>query len=246
MGWMVDNQIKAKPKIDSVRNNMVIDNQMIWKLQQQQHPNLIASYDVRNHGTGYTQFLDSSGNNNHASMSGFSATSWLSDGSLKFNGVNTFITTPLNQNIFNGSNGATYEFIVKLGTATSYRGLFGDHTTSVDGVACQWDSTNLCTYFASRGFRLDVASSILGTGYIHLSFTYERTQFTILLNGEPVAVRNDTNNSPNRPIIVGRSQAASDRYMGGNLKLANFYNKALTQSELLANYNRFVKEGLVA
>jgi len=206
-----------------------------------QYPSgLIANYvmgDYRNTAIDLFNQL----NKDHAVLRGFSLDSYQSDGSLKLDGVNTVITTPFNQTIFNGSNGAGYESIVKYGDLIHFDGLFGDHFSDLDGVGLRAeDQSNLCLVVSGGLVRFNIDNN----KYVHLVITYDRVVNRAYINGVLVGSTNNPNRTiSSRPILIGRSMNISGCYMNGNIKEFNIYNRALTPQEITANFNYFKLKG---
>jgi len=218
---------------------------------KKQHPNPIATYDPLNHGTTNTLFLDSSGNGNHATMSGFNNNSWLADGSLKFNGTNTLITTPISQTIFNDPNGGSVETVIDFGTRSSFRGVAGDSRHITDNGFFFMQSDLYYGEVMGFGFyggnSLGIPISHIPADYAHCLMSYDRSSIKVYVNGILVGQNSaGVITVPNWPILIGRSLNASNRYTDGRMKEFNIYNSALTASDVLENYNNYKKKGLVA
>jgi len=209
---------------------------------------LLGSYDTRNRGTSNSLFLDSSGNNNHATMSGVTNSSWLADGALKFNGINSLITTPISQNIFNNPNGGTVEIILDFGSREDLRGVAGDGNKGDFSLLFMQCYGNVVeSGFVSRPRIIITQSSALVNGYAHYSFTYDRNMSRFYTDAVLKGSRSDNNLTIlNNPILIGAGALTNPNcFSNGKMKLFNIYNKALTQQEITNNYNHFVNEKLL-
>lgn len=209
--------------------------------------NLLASYDfkdAKSKGSTNSLIKDSGLKGNDATMSNFVDASWQSDGSLKFNGTNTVITSNVTQaDIFNGSEGGTIETILKFGTIANYKGVAGDHNNLVFMQSENGYVRYVCWYDGNV-YGIQSNLGINNAVYEHYIMTYDRNTIKFYINGvlkqsANIGAKNFTNNK----LIIGRANNISDRYIDGSMKLFNTYNKALTQQEITDNYNKYVQEG---
>ena len=245
---LTSNQVKyGKPLINNDIFNRIINGLRIWR--KKQSSSVIADYDMVQQTNKSTSILtDFSGNNNHASMTGFSSGSWLAGGGLKFDGSSTLISTPINQaDIFNNPDGASIEAVLDYGTKSNYRGVAGALATveNNDLVFLQ-RSNSMQVGFFSGGYST-FSDTLIPNDYFYFAMTYDRTNIISYLN-------NSVNTTYNRPninvrddtICIGKCGANPQtyvRYMDGRIKRFRIHNKALSSQEILDNYNGFVSGG---
>jgi hypothetical protein len=170
-------------------------------------------------------------------------------GSFTFDGTNDYITIPDNSFLNNFTN-MTLEVVVK-------------YTTTNDQIFVQ-----KVNYSTGNGYTLEIFSSGIvafcygsGSGYLsvsvsnypvnniyHMVLTLSGNTQTLYINGVSVA----SNASGSVPTLSGTVMKIGDRtgtyatsaYLGGNVYLTKFYNRALTAQEVLQNYNATKKRYL--
>jgi hypothetical protein len=166
-----------------------------------------------------------------------------------FDGTNDFINIPDNSFLNNFTN-MTLEVVVK-------------YTTTNDQIFVQ-----KVNYSTGNGYTLEIFSSGIvafcygsGSGYLsvsvsnypvnniyHMVLTLSGNTQTLYINGVSVA----SNASGSVPTLSGTVMKIGDRtgtyatsaYLGGNVYLTKFYNRALTAQEILQNYNATKKRYL--
>ena len=211
---------------------------------------LLASYSGDNH-IDNTILVDSTVNQHDATLSGFDNNSWQSDGSIYLNGSTTFATTPLLQRTL--SDGATLECIVlDKGRGVATRGLAGDHGASpnIGLLFHRWENaSNITTgWYGNEGYRMTVAGTNLPIDQYYLvQLTYDGVNvMKMYINGnfiQQMNIGNLTFSTSN--ILLFRVQPSASQYWLGNVKLFNIYVYALSENELVDNFNQYVEEGML-
>lgn len=210
---------------------------------------LLALYDIPHITHSSTILTDVSGNGNNASMTGFNLDSWQVDGSLRFNGTNNLITTPLFQDtIFNNQKGASIEVIIKVDSKINYRGIWGKHYPAT-GIMSEFNNNTFAWgFFDGTENKFDrINATAIPNNYIHLIFTYDRNMIKLNLNGsllsnKTIGIVNNIKHD-NICLGVGNPITATNPYFLGNVKLFSIYEKALSVDEVSQNYNAYLGSG---
>jgi hypothetical protein len=214
--------------LPSVRNGLVLE------LDAGQR----ASYP----GTGNTWY-DLSGNSlngtltNGPTFSGIAATS-----SLVFDRTNDHILIADNS-LLNTFTGMTLEVIVKYTTTNDQIFAQKVNYATGNGYTLELFSSGIAAFcYGSGSSYLNVAvSSYPANNIYHMLFTLSGNTQTLYINGVSVA----TNSGGSLPSLSGTVFKIGDRtgtfatsaYLGGNVYLTKFYNRALTAAEVLQNFN---------
>jgi hypothetical protein len=224
------------------------------------YENIITNGLVLNLDAGFTPsyprsgttWVDLSYSSNTVTL--INGTTFSSDkgGNIVFDGVNDYVNV---LNNINPSN-ITLEFFYRTFTSASYEYLVsnardccgvykGYELRVVNGVPrfTIWNSTDST-----------VVGSLITFGQIqHVSATYNGTQTKIYQNGALVNTTNTTlgiGNPPSYNLAIGGMGLRPDTYnLNGNIYLARIYNRELSSSEILQNYQkqftRYLGENIV-
>jgi hypothetical protein len=205
--------------------------------------NLDAGSRASYPGTG-TSWYDLSGNNlNGTLVNGPTLSGTGVSASILFDRSNDYVSIADNAKL-NTFSAMTLEIIVK-------------YTTTNDQIFAQkWNYSG-----GSQGYTLEIYTSAIvaacylgGGGYLsvaisgypinntyHIILTLSGSTQTLYINGVSVA----SNSSGSVPSIsgttftIGNRSNLSGTYFGGNVYLTKFYNRALTASEILQNFNYY-------
>ena len=195
--------------------------------------------DRNSYVSGSTTWFDLSGNNNSGSLVNGPTFNSGNGGSIVFDGSDDYvncgnsnslkITGSLTINTFFKANllNIDYQPIVAMGD-DSYR--FQRHF-----------NTNYLA-FGSRNIGLTdlVSNSTISTGvWYNATAVYNGSQMLIYINGILNASGNASGNLPvsNYNLWVGGNSQAPSRIWNGNISIVQIYNRALSASEVLQNYN---------
>jgi hypothetical protein len=190
-------------------------------------------------GSGTTWF-DKSGNSNNGTLINGPTFNSSNGGSMVFDGVNDYITTP---NVIGGFTNYSAEFWFKLNTNTAgVEKWLGSQYSSAGGgvgrVIFMIFTSNKIRNFIN-GTSFDGDTTILTNIWYHVVFTRNTTgSGTIYLNG--VLDGSGTLSTPavqNQPYINGGTTSFSNRWVNGQIPITRLYNKALSAQEVLQNYN---------
>ena len=208
-------------------------------------------------GSG-TDWTDLSGNGNNGSLANGTGYSSSNLGLLSLDGVNDYITTYNDANVFSNNNSLTVSIFVNIDepTKTGRGGLVSSqkHQSQSDAGGyglCIYDGTTLC---------VNLTKNISGTqtSYQGLAtFTYVRQQFkyysftyndstktvTTYMDGVQQATATNANygwttNTTNRETRIGRNhQGGWQNYYNMKIGAVHIHNKALTAAEIQQNFN---------
>jgi hypothetical protein len=195
-------------------------------------------------GSG-TTWYDLSGNGINGSVNNGPAFSTEKGGSLQFDGVNDVISLGTGNTVFPLPQ-ISHEFIFKslgtvatTGTAPALLGL-------TYGVRLLVNSTNLQAGF-DDGVSTFQYLTTSGTNnyrdgnWYHVAVTHDGTSFKIYVNGTLSNSRTSTwtgtTRWPTNGFNLGRDNNNNNYYFYGSIGTFKLYNKALTATEVVQNYN---------
>jgi len=190
-------------------------------------------------GTG-TTWRDLSGNNNTGTLTNGPTFSTANMGSIVFDGVDDYVNIPYNASTISfPTNNATICVWFKTSTVGDGVGVLVTQRSSSDsGFQTYIDSTRL---FADGGSTAGVYSNaIIPNGTISFGgIVYDRTNSLLKLyvNGvfdNQVSYTGEIQDT--YPIRLGNG-AFGDGPYPGNIYTVSVYNRALTATEILQNYN---------
>ena len=219
---------------------------------------LFAFYDgIENTATGhgtptdtwYNKAIDLSPNTaTHIqnTLYNFTSSSWTNDNGLLFNGIDNYVDSGYNQEIFGQE--FTFSFIVNITAVNAYRGIYGYHIGSPNkdpfyGVSMQMDG--ITGNFFYHGSSYQPTSVMVEVDYL----LNKKQEYTVVYQGG-VGVKlyingnlfgEDLDNSyivpyPEYNFIIGQSHPAPERYFEGTMYNFIIYKKALTEEEIMQNY----------
>lgn len=214
--------------------------------------NLDAGNMLSYAGTG-TTWTDLSVNGNHATLVNGVGYSSVNGGSMVFDGVNDYAVTTNNIGLISNQS-RSIDVWFKLNNSTSRH------------VLCSWGSYSGNSFFNLEvnqllgigtnfpffaGFNNDsyVAQTIPVGEWTNITLTYNggsinsSNGINFYINGIlksslfPNWSANTSLNTTNSKLYIGYEGAASRNPMNGNISNAKIYNKALSESEVLQNFN---------
>jgi hypothetical protein len=164
------------------------------------------------------------------------------NGSFIFDGTNDFITIPDNSLLNNFTN-MTLEVVVKYTTTNDQIFAQKVNYSTGNGYTLELFSSGIVAfcYGSGAGYLSVSVSNYPANNIYHMVLTLSGNTQTLYINGVSVA----SNASGSVPTISGTVMKIGDRtgtyatsaYLGGNVYLTKFYNRALTQQEILQNFN---------
>jgi len=193
-------------------------------------------------GTG-TTWSDLSGNSNNGTLTNGPTFNATNMGSIVFDGTNDYIYRSSLSNF----NSSTYTILLwgKFVSVSSSGVLFnlGRSSGDADTEAQLYYSNSRLVYWDFAGsiaFNFIQSSGTLSTNvYQYLGFTKNSTNGTFYINGYSSGTGTaafDANISTN-DFTIGADIRDSINYVNGNISQFLIYNRVLTASEVLQNYN---------
>jgi len=207
---------------------------------------LILHLDAANNksypGTG-TTWTDLSGNSNNGTLTNGPTFNAANMGSIVFDGTNDYIYRSSLSNF----NSSTYTILLwgKFVSVSSSGILFnlGRSPSDANSEAQLYYNNSRLVYWdydGSMAFNFIQSSGILSTNvYQYLGFTKNSTNGTFYINGYSSGTGTaafDANISTN-DFTIGADIRDSINYVNGNISQFLLYNRVLTASEVLQNYN---------
>lgn len=173
-----------------------------------------------------------------------------SRGSLTFNGTNQYAKSgTFTPNITN----KTFNFWCQLSNINQTNGgvisLEGVSNGKFDSIV--YNKDNQGWGFSSEGDSRSAWSGVKETNiydWVNITATYENNNYNLYRNGELILTTTGytaLNYNFNADILVGASNGSSG-YFNGLIPVAMIYNRAMTQSEVIANYNAYLPRFVVS
>ena len=188
-------------------------------------------------GSG-TTWRDLSGNNNTGTLTNGPTFSGANMGSIVFDGVDDGATCSL---VTSDGNNVTMESWFKATTLPGDRGLIynGNGGSSGYGLqfgACGATSTTLYVFFGGVSCNVVSYGTLVTNTWYQAVYTRTTTPSIsniLYING----ISRSTNTSSNPNAAPAGSTLIGHSAFNGNISIARIYNRALTATEVLQNYN---------
>jgi hypothetical protein len=208
---------------------------------------LVLALDAANKrsypGSG-TAWKDLSGNNNTGTLTNGPTFSAANLGSIVFDGTNDGVDV-LN-NFGSIQNNVTFETFVKLNGSQNSK-IFVSNYTQVSGasgcgIGIQDGVNNVVKFFTGN---LGTTNTLYSTTtlsnnvYYHIVGTYNGSSKILYVNANNEASTTISNaiNNTSALASIGYVTYLSAQYLNGNIAIARIYNRALSATEVLQNYN---------
>jgi hypothetical protein len=206
-------------------------------------------------GSG-TTLTDLTKSRNDSSLSGSPVFNSGNGGHIIFDGTDDFINTPINNN----PTSVTVEVVCSVTSNTSNK-LGGNtvgqyivfrqntRTVNFEGIALVYIQSGASGYFiaglsSSSGTYREVNSSTISFGQIyHISATYDSSFVRIYVNGQFITQTStgfSIDYNATHTYKIGRANAIGvsfDGFFNGKIYHTRIYNRALSATEVLQNYN---------
>jgi hypothetical protein len=199
--------------------------------------------DIKSYPGSGTIWYDRTKNKYNGTLTNGPTFSSDNGGAIVFDGTNDYVTC--SNTIPNSLTALSLEIIIKIGKTGSKQGLLGTYNTGA-GWGLEFINTNLFNFFGfqSAGVYTDVQTTSASTlnSICHVVGTFAASNSCkIYLNGALNNTKNSTNTSWNKTageaIRLGDDADAQSIYFQGNIYLARIYTKALSDAEVLQNFN---------
>ena len=204
-----------------------------------------------------TTWNDISGNGNNGTLTNFSSPSpqtiWNSNngGSIIFDGTNDYVDLGSTINNYIRINlPFTIEVVVNMSVSGTDQAFIGNAWTSPGFLIRKLSTNSIRFIFLQDGGTYRAKDSpVLTSGWYHVVATYNGSgvntlsNYALYINSSTIGVTDLSNGTitsivPPNNINLGRSgDSAGFAYFNGKIPIARMYNRALTASEVLQNYN---------
>jgi hypothetical protein len=188
-------------------------------------------------GTG-TTWNDISGNRNNGTLTNGPTFDAGNGGSIVFDGVNDFISILGSTSI---TTATLLIWVYRDGAQPNYAGIFYSRGFQANGMSF-FSTTNNLSYTWNSSSSTFTFNSNLNVPNLQWSMCAVSISATnaILYVGSSSGLLSATNNVSNSSTIVNGLRIASDNFWSpfrGSVSNAMFYNRALSQTEILQNFN---------
>jgi hypothetical protein len=187
-------------------------------------------------GTGSTWY-DRSGNVNNGTLVNGPSFSSTNRGSLLFNGTNNYVDIGVKPSLL--PQALTVSVWFKIGSSLAFSIIVRSRTYGW-GISVAGTTLSSMLYTSLSNQINSTGSTISLNVYNHVSITYTNSTFCMYLNGVQVYTTTSPTNSiyyVNGYIAIGRDADASASYFTGNIANVQIYNRALSATEVLKNFN---------
>lgn len=226
----------------STRNNIVTNGLVLY----------LDAANSKSYVSGSTTWSDMSGNGYTGSLAGGVTFNSGNGGNIGFNGTSGTVNCG---NILNiGLNSWTISCWVKINVGSGVVGIFGKSSARsyIGRYAIYLESNNINTLFQPSASTYVISTSItpyLDSRFHNITVTINRTGFhTMYIDATPVGTPNNVSstsaidlNSSTDNIYIGSYADATGLapvyFLNGNIGQASIYNRALSDQEVLQNYN---------
>lgn len=198
---------------------------------------LILHYDgINNTGSGHsstaTTWKDLSGNGNDATITGgtWNQNHLTFTQSKEQNGVITNSNFPID---FNN----TFNIVFSLSSVNSVEPLFGARTSTTDGMMLFNYSNNNKLTLDTKGSesRIELGDRLSANRKYNLTVTFSGTTVKLFIDGQFENMYTFTDASLNFPLTIFTAGTRENSL--GDIYSVKIYNRALTDAEILQNYN---------
>jgi hypothetical protein len=200
-----------------------------------------------------TTWRDLSGFNNSGSLINGPTYDSANGGSIVFDGVDDYILLPTN--FFNPNTGTPFSVSFWFKTSAASGIIFGQQSTNIPNGSSGWvpaiyvnTNGNLTTSCFWGGAQANASTSttiVNNNSWHNVSVTFESTSHVSYLNGTSFSTisKTQTNYSSVYYYFIGSGTqstwplAGATPFFNGIINNMLFYNKALSSTEVLQNYN---------
>jgi hypothetical protein len=210
----------------------------------------LDSANQRSYISGSSSWTDLSGNSNNGTLTNGPSFSGINCSCIVFDGTNDYVSVSYNS-VLNTPNGATYNIWIYptqtgefLNRGTSDSGATPDNPrlyidVSNKNVYFDWSSVSVDRYVTTTNNSFNSNSWIQITATVTVGGRME-----VYINGTvcTYTIRSNADTMPNPlpntndPIQIGGATWIP-RYFGGRISIVSLYNRSLSATEVLNNYN---------
>jgi hypothetical protein len=194
--------------------------------------NVDAGFTPSYSQSGTTWYDMSSSGNNGTLINGPTFNS-SNGGSIVFDGVDDYVVFSQVPSLTNQLTMECWFFLNAVQFQSQNRLI-----SNGDSYVIYLDNSTLSFYMESQGGYIRSAGNSFLNSWNHIVATYNSTSRAIYINGVLKTTSNASGNVPNGNILnIGAYQNQSIYTINGRMPIMRIYNKGLTDSEVLQNYN---------
>jgi hypothetical protein len=158
-------------------------------------------------------------------------------GSIVFDGSNDYVDIPYNS-ILNSSTTFTVDFWFKSNNIAKEQAFFSTTNASLaSGYHIEvYNSKIILQVFPSQAYTFS-SQTLSSNIFYNVSVTYNSGNIIYYINGTSAGTANYTFTPSNIDAAIGKFTYNNSLYVNGNIPSFKFYNRALSPSEILQNYN---------
>jgi hypothetical protein len=202
---------------------------------------LVLALDAANpksYVSGSTTWNDLSGNSNNGTLTNGPTYSSTNGGSIVFDGVDDYVDIGIKSTLQPQSLSVSLWFKVNSYPVSNAQIV----RSRGYGWGIQLNGSLLSSFlYTSTSNQINSSGTVIPLNiYNHCSFTYSNSTFYMYLNGVQIYTTTSPTNTiyySGGYIAIGRDADANASYFPGNIPQASIYNRALSSSEVLQNYN---------
>jgi surface protein len=194
-------------------------------------------------GTG-TTWTDLSGNNNNGTLINGPTFDSANGGSIVFNGVSQYVNCGNASNL-KFTNNFTINVWVKFNSLLGPQAIISNNENGGYGILANSASSRLETFYWINGSYRKAGEDMVNyntSSWFNISVTFNGSNVLFYRNGNLIQSVSaiGTVSTNNLPLLIGANPNISGNYedfFNGKISQVQTYNKVLTPTELLANFN---------
>jgi hypothetical protein len=199
--------------------------------------------NVKSYPGSGTNWIDLTGRGNIGTLTNGPTFSGANGGSIVFDGVDDYAINSTTTSIPTGNTDRTVQFWVKPVTQTNVFVQLGTGGGGNQVYIVSYDNPYLFTDGVNGGNNLTISGSQLPTLNVwnHITFGNSGQNWFYYLNGilQTSGVWSTTINTIGQKVIIGKRDdyLPAPRHLNGSISSVHIYNRALSASEILQNFN---------
>jgi hypothetical protein len=196
-------------------------------------------------GTG-TAWNDISGNRNNGTLVNGITFDTENDGSIVFDGTNDYVNLGTS-NALKFTRNFTLSLWLKFNSTNNGQTIISNNEAGGYGIIYKFgSSTKIETWYYINGsyrFAGDEASNYTLGSWYYITSTFDGVNINFYRNGNLIQTLNAPGNvtTTNEPLTLAANPntggTAFQDFFNGNISIVHIYNKSLSASEVLQNYN---------
>ena len=193
--------------------------------------------NTKSYVSGSTTWNDLSKTPNNGSLINGPTFSGSNSGSIVFDGTNDYVSIPNKSDLISGKSELSIEMWFRL-TSNVRPNIFN---VGPSPISFENGSTNATTINAITNNQLSIACPFTLNEIICLQYTFNNGQVSVYKNGTLVSSQTAASSTlaiiPTTNITIGTWTWVYSNFITGNVYCVRLYNRSLTSSEVLQNYN---------